>query len=105
MEIERSSQAEAKGIAHAISDVLINENDLFRSGTKESMTIKVISGPIIEQNPTVKTLVFGAIAGALLGGSLLLLRLFSRASRRRFPEEFSFQTVDMSKGVFGNVDR
>ena len=80
--VKRPSQAEAKGIAHAVSTVLINENDLFRSGTKESMTIKVISGPIIERNPTLKTLILGSVAGAICGGALLVLYLIRRMSRR-----------------------
>ncbi|MEI8104097.1 MAG: hypothetical protein WCG84_04325 [Candidatus Moraniibacteriota bacterium] len=81
--VKRPSSTEAKGIARAISEVLINENALFRSGTKDSMTIKVISGPIVEQNPTLKTMIFSIIAGAIFGMANLLLWIFSRLRRRQ----------------------
>lgn len=80
--VERSSQSEAMGIARAVSDVLIQKNNLFRSGTPESITIKTISGPIVEQNPTVKNLIAGAIAGAIGGMSLVLLWFFIREQKR-----------------------
>lgn len=83
--VKRSSQAEAKGIARAVSDVLIQKNNMFRSGTPESITIKTISGPIMEQNPTITHLIAGAVAGMIAGVSLLLLWKVSR--ERRVSEE------------------
>lgn len=71
--VTRDSKDEAAGIARAISSVLIEKNELFRSGTKESLTIKTISGPIVEQNPSKREIAFGAVAGALCGGSLSLV--------------------------------
>jgi capsular polysaccharide biosynthesis protein len=88
--VKRPSQTEAKGIARAIASVLIEKNELFRSGTKDSLSIKVISGPIVEQNPTVKTLAFGLAAGAVLGTSLMLLYLSSRLSKERARMRLSY---------------
>ena len=79
--VKRSSQVEAVGIARAVSDVLIQKNNMFRSGTPESITIKTISGPIVEQNPTVKNLIAGVVAGMLLGMSALLFWKVSREGR------------------------
>lgn len=86
--VQRSSQVEATGIARAISETLIQKNNMFRSGTPESITIKIISGPIVEQNPTVKNLIAGIIAGVIGGTSLLLLWLNARQSKQLSqPEE------------------
>ena len=72
--VERPTQSEATGIARAVSETLINKNNLFRSGAPESLTIKVISGPIVEQNPTITHLLAGVVSGMILGMSLVLLR-------------------------------
>lgn len=76
--VKRRTQSEALGIARAVSDVLIQKNNLFRSGTPESLTIKTISGPIVEQNPTIKQLITGSVAGFILGVALFLLWKLSR---------------------------
>lgn len=72
--VERPTQSEATGIARAVSETLINKNNLFRSGAPESLTIKTISGPIVEQNPTLTHLLAGIVSGMILGMSLVLLR-------------------------------
>lgn len=93
VEVSRKSQAEATGIARAVSQTLIEKNDMFRSGEKDSITIKTISGPIVEQNPTPKTLVAGVIAGAIAGMALVLLYA---ASRQR--EEYEVSSMKYEGG-------
>lgn len=78
--VSRRTQSEALGIARAVSDVLIQKNSLFRSGTPESLTIKTISGPIVEQNPTIKQLVVASVSGFILGVAIFLLWRLSRGS-------------------------
>ncbi|QQS61392.1 MAG: hypothetical protein IPN70_00445 [Candidatus Moraniibacteriota bacterium] len=74
--VYRDSRNDAIGIAKAISDVLINQNTLFRSGPPESLSIKLISGPIVEQNPTIMQLIFGSIAGMILGIAIFFIRIW-----------------------------
>ena len=97
-------RSEAVGIARAISEVLINKNELFRSGDPESLSIKLISGPIVEQNPTASQLIMGVVAGLLFGSVLALLFVWYR-------EEFdhtdysTFSSVSGKHGIDGNKVR
>lgn len=79
--VKRSNQTEAMGIARAISETLINKNSMFRSGEEDSIFIKTISGPIVEQTPTVSDLIVGAIAGMIAGMSMMLLRVAQKRAR------------------------
>jgi capsular polysaccharide biosynthesis protein len=74
---------EAVGIARAISDVLIEKNSLFRSGNPEDLSIKRISGPIVERNPDMKELIMGIVAGFFLGGAVFFLWVWYREESDR----------------------
>lgn len=74
--VYHDSRNDAVGIAKAVSEVLINQNTLFRSGSSESLSIKMISGPIVEQNPSILELILGSIAGMIGGIALFLIRLW-----------------------------
>lgn len=78
----------ALGIANAVSQVLTEKNSLFRTGTPDSITLKVISGPITEKNPSVSMLamvtILGAAIGAAFGIGLSLIRQ-TRMSRSSMP--------------------
>lgn len=76
--ILHDKRTEAIGIARAISEVLINKNDMFRSGTVEDLSIKRISGPIVQSNPSVTQLIFGVLGGMVFGGGLFILWIWYR---------------------------
>ncbi len=66
----------ALAVSSAISDVLTQKNVLFRGGDEKSVEIRVLSGPIVENNPSVKQMILMAVAGFFAGISLMLLRIF-----------------------------
>lgn len=68
--------------SQAIQDVLTQQNMLFRGGEEKSVEIRVLSGPIVERNPSVKKIAVVAMAGFLLGASLLTSRLLMRGQSR-----------------------
>jgi capsular polysaccharide biosynthesis protein len=76
--ILNDNRSEAVGIARAISEVLIGKNDMFRSGTAEDLSIKRISGPIVESNPSVTQLILGVFGGIIFGGALFVLWIWYR---------------------------
>ena len=80
--ILHDDRTQATGIARAISEVLINKNDMFRSGTSEDLSIKRISGPLVENNPSVPQLILGIIGGMILGGALFVLWIWYRIEFR-----------------------
>jgi len=77
------NREEAVGMARAISDVLVEKNHLFRSGAPEALSIKRISGPIVEQNPGIAELLAGVVAGFLLGGAVFFLWIWYREESDR----------------------
>lgn len=79
--VKHQNRSEAMGIARAISEVLITKNALFRSGDADSIAIKSISGPIVEQSPTPQKLLAGAIAGVILGAALAVLKILRTLKR------------------------
>jgi capsular polysaccharide biosynthesis protein len=62
---------EVNKIMEGISDVLINQNTLFRGGNPDSVQIRILSGPILEKTPTMLTLI------KILGTSFVVGFLFS----------------------------
>ena len=68
--------------SQAIQDVLTQQNMLFRGGDEKSVEIRVLSGPIVERNPSVKKIALVALAGFFLGTFLLMGRLMMRGQIR-----------------------
>lgn len=76
--ISEDESKQALGIAKAVSEVLIEKNTLFRSGNPDDLSIRLISGPIVEQNPSISQLIFGILGGMILGTALSLLWIWYR---------------------------
>lgn len=66
-------------ISSAITDVLTQKNVLFRGGDEKSVEIRVLSGPILESNPSVKKIAVTTIIGFMAGLSLSLLWIFVKS--------------------------
>jgi capsular polysaccharide biosynthesis protein len=54
-------------VMDAIAQVLTEKNVLFRGGDEKSVEIRVLSGPIVEENPTLKEIVKVTVAAFLAG--------------------------------------
>ena len=66
-------------VSSAIADVLTQKNTLFRGGDEKSIEIRVLSGPIVENNPNIQRIALTSIAGFLIGLCLSLLRVFVKS--------------------------
>jgi uncharacterized protein involved in exopolysaccharide biosynthesis len=72
MEIETlgNDQKETLAISEAISQVLTTKNNLFR-GEGQNIDVRILSGPILEKNPSLSDIIFimvgGFLAGMILG--------------------------------------
>ncbi|MDD5083319.1 MAG: hypothetical protein PHT88_00080 [Candidatus Moranbacteria bacterium] len=78
VEVFHDDQKEAVRISQAIADVLTQKNHLFRGGEEKSVEVRVLTGPITENNPSVAQLIMVAIGGFLFGGLLSLAWIFMR---------------------------
>lgn len=69
--VKSDNDRDASRVMSAISEVLIERNSLFRSGDDKSVEIRVLSGPILEMQPTLKT-ILSVIIGGFLSGIFLI---------------------------------
>lgn len=76
VEVFDNDQKQAGRLSQAIADVMTQRNNLFRGGDEKSVEVRILSGPIVEKNPSASRLVLAAIGGFLFGGLLALLRIF-----------------------------
>ena len=71
-------------IMDGIAQVLTEKNSLFRGGDEKSVEIRVLSGPILEQSPSltkvVKTVLVAFLAGLFLSAFFIVVRYESRYS-------------------------
>lgn len=69
-------------IMDGIAQVLTEKNVLFRGGDEKSVEIRILSGPILEQSPTMakilKTVGVAAVAGIFLAAFFLVVKYESR---------------------------
>jgi len=61
-----NSQKQAGDISNAVIDVLTNKYSLFL-GQGQNVEIRVLSGPIVEKNPTVMQIILVSLAGFAVG--------------------------------------
>jgi capsular polysaccharide biosynthesis protein len=69
VEVLADSQKDAQTISEGIADVFTNKNYLFR-GEGQNIEIRVLSGPVVEKNPSLKNIIF-SIAGGMAVGIIL----------------------------------
>ena len=65
-------------IMEGVSEVFTQKNSLFRAGDEKSVEIRILSGPILEQSPTiakiVKVLLAAFASGFLLTAFIVIVR-------------------------------
>lgn len=83
--VYHDEQNQALRISEAVAQVFNEKNYLFR-GSGQDIDIRVISGPILEQNPTLEAIAVAVAGGLLLGMLLVLVRNFYR--EERYESEF-----------------
>lgn len=82
-------------IMDGIALVLTEQNSLFRGGDEKSVDIRILSGPILERNPTTselyKVALGGFFAGFFLAGFWLIMKNESVLKNREeniYPDEY-----------------
>jgi capsular polysaccharide biosynthesis protein len=78
VKVKSDRERDAARIMEGIMEVLTQKNSFFRGGDEKSVEVRVISGPINEQNPTLGKILLvvlsGFAAGFLLSGFWLVVR-------------------------------
>lgn len=69
------NQRQAIGISEAISDVMTTKNSLFR-GEGQNIEVRILSGPVVEKNPSTSKIIAAIIAGFLFGAMIYIAWVF-----------------------------
>ena len=76
--VKNDRERDASRVISGIAEVLTQKNSLFRGGDEKSVEIRVMSGPINQQNPTfvemIKVILAGFFSGCFLSGFFITLR-------------------------------
>lgn len=95
--VESNRERDTARIMNGITDVITQKNSYFRGGDEKSVDVRVISGPINEQNPTAGKIGFavlsGFTAGFLLTGFWLAARNKNFFGGDNFSKEISLDDV------------
>jgi capsular polysaccharide biosynthesis protein len=97
-----NNQNQALAISNAISDVLITKNSLFL-GDGQNINVRVLSGPVMEKNPTIANIFATAISGFILGILLGALWIVLREDRRK-KEIFSQPKKSLNFGAQNRME-
>ncbi len=73
-----NDQRVAAKVSQAIAQVLTEKNNLFLGNGDQPVPVSILSGPILEKNPSMKTVLFATLGGFLLGLILSVAALFIR---------------------------
>lgn len=78
IEVFDNDKRQAANISDAIADVLTNKNNLFR-GEGQNINVKVLSGQVIEKNPSITNIAAAMIGGFILGFLLSAMKVYYEA--------------------------
>jgi capsular polysaccharide biosynthesis protein len=92
-----NDQNQTLEISNAISDVLLTKSNLFL-GDGQNISVKILSGPMVEKNPTIENIVATAIGGFFIGILLGALWIILREDRRK-KEIFTQPRMSMNPGT------
>lgn len=69
-------------IANGVADVLIQQNLAFRGGKAEDMEVRMLTGPVMEENPSMRSLVALCGLSFVFGLALVFVPAYVRAQMR-----------------------
>ncbi|MFA6183831.1 MAG: hypothetical protein WC682_01880 [Parcubacteria group bacterium] len=64
----------AIGISQAISEIMVNKNNLFRG--KVDLEVRILSGPITEKNPSLGKIFLVVLGGFIVGALIELMHVY-----------------------------
>jgi len=97
------TQFQTDKLSEAVIDVLVNHNSFFL-GQEQNVNVRILSGPIVEKNPSIAQIVAAAVGGFAVGMLFFLLFVIYRAEF--FPqeeladEELSIKMDQVEKQIF-----
>jgi len=77
-----NTQYQTKKLSEAVLNVLVNHNSFFL-GQDHNITVRVLSGPIVEKNPSFLQIVITSISGFIVGILLFLFFLIYREEYKK----------------------
>jgi len=83
IQIFGDTQIQTDQLSEAVLDVVVNKNSFFL-GQDQNVNVRVLSGPIVEKNPSIAQIILSGIGGFIVGVFFFLLFMIYR-------EEFSKQ--------------
>ncbi len=95
--VSGKSEREISRTMDAIAVVLAERNSLFRGGDEKSVEIRVLSGPILEQNPTLtkiaKVVMAAFLAGVFIATFFVVVKSELRPVAERRDDEIPFNEM------------
>jgi capsular polysaccharide biosynthesis protein len=85
IKVKGDTKPELQHLSDAIVEVLMKKNNLFRSGSPESVEVKVLSGPLIDRNPSLGLLIVVLVNGFLLGTIIAGVKRYFTWKSKRVP--------------------
>ncbi len=77
-----NTQYQTKKLSEAVLDILVNHNSFFL-GQDHNITVRVLSGPIVEKNPSFLQIVITSISGFIVGILFFLFFLIYREEYKK----------------------
>lgn len=68
-------------IANGIADVLIQQNSAFRGGAQNDVEVRLLTGPVIESNPSVQSIIVTLLMSFFFGVGAVFAGAYVRMSR------------------------
>ena len=82
VQVFSDNQRQAQAIADATAEVLTTKNNIFR-GDGQNIVVKVLSGPVVEKNPSIGNISAVSTAGFILGVMLSSLWFVYKNEKRK----------------------
>jgi capsular polysaccharide biosynthesis protein len=104
IEIFADDQKQANEISEAVLQVISEKNDLFL-GRGQKIEIRLLSGPIVEKNPTVSEIAAASLGGFFLGIMIVFAWFFYRHSSDENQESGFFINENDYRAVLDNQNK
>ena len=98
------SQRQAAGIAEAVSEVLTTKNNLFR-GEGQHIEVRILSGPVVEKNPSLADIIAAAVAGFVFGSFVSVVFIYYKTPGKTKTYGSSAAFGQMGMGQKERMDR
>lgn len=74
-----NNQKQALAVSQAISEVLTMNSKLFL-GEGQMIEVRILSGPVLQNNPSIANIIFATFGGFIFGAFIALVRIFYKAN-------------------------